>query len=121
MMFLKSIIYLKKHLGEEELQYLLKKFSGDFPPLAVYRNQVSIEKYLSGKTGSVTNREIALEEILLLYLANLNPAFSPFKDLFDDTTISKETGYRKAMIALQSFFERMKVISLPKETFPFPI
>jgi len=103
--FADAIIYLKKDLGEEELEYLLNKFTTDFPPLSVYRKQVSVNKYLSGKTGSATNREIALEEILLLYLANLNPAFSPFKELFDDTTISKETGYRKAMMALQSFFD----------------
>ena len=103
--FAEALEYLQNQLGNEELDYLLKKFSGDFPPLAVYRKKITVDKYIGGKTGSVTNKEIVLEEILLLYLANLNPAFSPFKELFDDTIISKETGYRKAMIALQSFFD----------------
>ena len=31
-----------------------------------------------------TEREVVLEEILLLWLANRNPAFEPFRELFDD-------------------------------------
>ena len=103
--FKQAVEYLNKHIGQEELANLLHKFVSDFPPLSVYRREETVEKYLSGTTLKISNKEIALEEILIFYLANLNPAFSPFKELFDDTRISKETGYRKIMGALDDFFE----------------
>ncbi len=103
--FKQAVEYLNKHIGKEDLTILLHKFVSDFPPLSVYRREETVEKYLSGSTAKISNQEIALEEILIFYLANLNPAFSPFKELFDDTRISKETGYRKIMGALNDFFE----------------
>ncbi|NOQ98248.1 MAG: alpha-amylase, partial [Calditrichae bacterium] len=103
--FKQAVEYLNKHIGKEDLTILLHKFVSDFPPLSVYRREETVEKYLSGSTAKISNQEIALEEILIFYLANLNPAFSPFKELFDDTRISKETDYRKIMGALNDFFE----------------
>jgi hypothetical protein len=34
----------------------------------------------------------------------LNPAFSPFIELFDDSNLEKETSYFKMMEALHTFF-----------------
>jgi len=41
----------------------------------------------------------------MLWLANMNPAFSPFLKLFDDTALKGETIYLKMAISLQRFFD----------------
>jgi hypothetical protein len=53
----------------------------------------------------VPHRQIVLEEMLLLWLANVNPATSPFMELFDDTRLEKETAYRPIASGLHDFFE----------------
>ena len=105
-LFADALKYLNQEIGQEESEYLLNKFVSDFPPLSVYRQEMNVKKYLSKKTGTISNKEITLEEIFLFYLANQNPAFSPFKELFDDTIIGKETRYRKSMNALYDFFAK---------------
>ncbi len=72
--------------------------------MAVYRRQVSPAEYLRGQTEGVPNREVQLEELLLLWLANANPAFAPFLELFDDASLAAQTAYRRIIAGLQSFF-----------------
>jgi glycosidase len=103
--FDQALAHLSKEIGSDQLKILLEKFVDDFPPLAVYRNKRTAQEYLSGSTAKIKNSEIAIEELIVFYLANINPAFSPFRELFDDTRLSKETAYRKAMRALKDFFE----------------
>ena len=43
-----------------------------------------------GEPTASPNREIALEELLLLWLANANPAFAPFQELFDDAPLAAD-------------------------------
>jgi glycosidase len=96
---------LIKELGEKKYVTLLEKFTEQFPPLSVYRNEIDTSTYLKKNTDGVKNRQVVLEEILLLYLANKNPAFNPFKELFDDTNLSKETAYLQAISSIDVFFE----------------
>ena len=101
--------WLEKSLGKKALDELLKVFVTEFPPLAVYLNQKPAEAYLKEKTAGVSNKTIAMEELLLFHLANANPAFSPFRELFDDTDIGKITLYHKASEQLNTFFDTMPV------------
>ena len=43
--------------------------------------------------------------MLLLWLANANPAFVPFLELFDDDDLARETTYPQIMGSLYEFFE----------------
>ncbi len=63
-----------------------------------------LDVYLDGETDGVPHRQIVLEEMLMLWLANRNPAFSPFLELFDDATLEKETSYPEIMETLHDFF-----------------
>lgn len=67
----------------------LRNFAEEFPTVAVYRGEIPPEIYLEGETEGVDNRQIILEEMLMLWLANRNSAFSPFIELFDDSTDRK--------------------------------
>jgi glycosidase len=92
-------------LGKEDLDHVLLLFAQEFPPLDVYRNSLSAEEYLNSTSDGVSNRQIAFEELILLWLANTNPAFTPFRELFDDSRLVKETAYEKLIPLVHAFFE----------------
>jgi glycosidase len=102
--FAKAEKFLVKSVGIEKYNSLLENFSEKFPPLSVHRNKINISKYLKQSTGGVKNSQVVLEEILLLHLANNNPAFNPFKELFDDDSLGKETIYREVTSSIETFF-----------------
>ncbi len=90
----------------EELDELLLSFTESFPNVAIYTGQITEKEWLAGSNEGVSNREAALEELLLLWLANQNPAFRPFKPLFDDSTL--KTGvpvYQKFAADIDVYFE----------------
>jgi len=100
-----ALAWLNEKLGPAGVDAALRKFAGEFPPLAVYRREVPLDAYLAGATGDIPHKQIVLEEMLMLWLANVNPATAPFMELFDDTALEKETAYLRAMASLHEFFE----------------
>ena len=81
---------VRKEIGTVEFRSLLREFSMQFPPQEVYLGIAGAEDWLEGKTSpldgskGVPNGELAFEELILLKIANENPAFAPFRFLFDD-------------------------------------
>lgn len=102
--FDKALERLDSALGKHKVDALLRAFVDRFPPLAVYQGKMSVDAYLAGSEGGEKNRALALEELMLLRLANDNPAFSPFKRLFDDTSLRTTTVYDDACVELVSHF-----------------
>jgi glycosidase len=100
-----ALDWLDEKLGAEAVEAALHRFADQFPPIAVYRQDTRLDDYLAGNTGDVPNRQIILEEMLMLWLANANPAFAPFLELFDDADLEKETVYPKIISSLYEFFE----------------
>jgi glycosidase len=100
-----AMAWLVEELGREAVEAALRRFVDEFPPLAVYRREVDPETYLAGETAGVPHRNVVLEEMLMLWLENVNPAFSPFMELFDDAALEKETAYRQIITGLGEFFE----------------
>jgi hypothetical protein len=82
---------LETKLGNGKTGVLLESFCGKFPPRDVYGEKTSVKGYLAGSDGGESCRCLSLEELLLLALANLNPAFRPFLFLFDDSDLAKES------------------------------
>ena len=97
--------WLYEKLGKQKVDEALQKFADEFPVVAVYRREVERDTYLEGETAGVPHRLIVLEEMLMLWLANMNPAFSPFIELFDDITLEKDTSYLQIIEALHPFFD----------------
>ncbi len=87
---------------------LLLTFTDLFPNTPVFRNRQTPADWLAGTSPGqpqpTPNREVALEELLLLHLSNTNPAFAPFRELFDDTPLGQQTAYTAALTALPEFF-----------------
>ncbi|HSJ56473.1 MAG TPA: alpha-amylase family glycosyl hydrolase [Anaerolineae bacterium] len=100
-----ALAWLDARVGRNGVDRALRQFADEFPPLALYRGEVDLDEYMVGETEGVPNREILLEEMLMLWLANSNPAFSPFLELFDDDDLERETVYPEVMDELYDFFE----------------
>ncbi|HZD57710.1 MAG TPA: alpha-amylase family glycosyl hydrolase, partial [Anaerolineales bacterium] len=89
----------------DEVKAALRQFADEFPPVTVYRRQTDLDDYLEDNTDGVPNRRIVLEEMVLLWLANMNPAFAPFLELFDDTNLKKNTAYQRIIRELHDFLD----------------
>ncbi len=92
-------------LGKKAVDAALHKFADEFPPVAVYKREVALEDYLEGETAGLANRQIVLEEMLMLWLANMNPAFAPFIEVFDDAALERETVYPQIIAGLRDYFD----------------
>ncbi|MDW8316442.1 MAG: alpha-amylase family glycosyl hydrolase [Anaerolineae bacterium] len=94
---------LTVELSEPPVENTMGRYADDFPVVAVYRGQMTPREYLQGYTGPDSNREVVLEEALLLWLMNNNPAASPYVELFDDINLERETAYRQVIEELREF------------------
>jgi len=98
---------LESNLGGKQTDSLLAAFSFQFPPRSVYAGEKKVEAYLKSMEDGESCRSLSIEETLLLSLANLNPAFKPFKFLFDDKDLSKHTIYPNAIEELKEHFKTL--------------
>jgi predicted NodU family carbamoyl transferase len=73
-----ALSWVEEQLGKDVVQIALLAFTQEFPPLAVYRHQVEAVDYLEGETNGRSHRAIALEELLMLWVSNKNPALEPY-------------------------------------------
>ena len=101
---LEALEWFSGRLGPEALERALLAFSETFPVVMVYRGKQPAREWLSGSTQGVTHRAIALEEMLMLWLANVNPAFTPFKELFDDGELARGTAYDQLTKSWTDYF-----------------
>jgi hypothetical protein len=99
-----ALDWFAKRVGEDNVDKLLRMFVQEFPNVAVYRDQATIDEWLRGSTDGLAHREAVLEELMLLWLANQNPAFRPFRELYDDTKLAQSTAYKQVTAELGSYF-----------------
>jgi len=117
--------YLEEEIGETVFNFFIQDFVRLFPPIPVYNGEMSVEEYLSTKTNNKSNSELALEELQMLYLENLNPAAWKLKELFDSNYFGDRNTYLLIVKSLQTFYsnepkigpENLDVISFFKQPF----
>lgn len=103
--FSNALASLHINLGGNNLDNLLLDFVKIFPPQQVYSKKQTEKEYLSEYTDSISNREILLEELMLLHFANRNPAFHKIKELFDENYLEEKSAYKLALNQLKEFFK----------------
>ncbi|HEY6448586.1 MAG TPA: alpha-amylase family glycosyl hydrolase [Acidobacteriaceae bacterium] len=91
-------------VGEDNVDRLLRTFVEEFPNVAIYRGDVKLDEWLNGSSEGLQHREAVLEELMLLWLANVNPAFQPFRELYDDKKLAQSTAYNQVTAELRSYF-----------------
>ena len=97
---------ISNKLGEEKLLATLTAFSNEFPPVHVYQGRISVQDYLKGSTDGVANVKVALEEMLMLWLTNENPAAAVYSELFNDENLRTKTAYEQVIDGIKVFFSK---------------
>jgi len=92
----RAVSSLNEDLGAEPVRNTQLKFTEEFPPGSVYRGKVKPKGYVE------SNQPVTLQELLLTYLHNANPAALTLEELFDDKPLTP-TAYAKIIAQLQSF------------------
>jgi hypothetical protein len=72
--------------------------------LEVYKHNIDAESYLLGHTNGVPNREIVLEELLLLWVTNKIRQHGPSGSSFDDSSLKSTTSYRQIKQGCMNIF-----------------
>ncbi len=96
--------WFRRELGDEAVDGLLRSFTERFPNTPIFRGEETVDAWLSGTTGDMPHGEAAFEEMLLLWLANANPAFQPFAELFNDAPLREGTAYPQTTKELPEYF-----------------
>ncbi len=100
---------LQSNLGSK-YDLTLSKFTVEFPPMSVFRGEVTAGTYLStniprfGDFGRGV-RAATIEEMLLINNANNNPAVKRYKNLIDESVMTG-SAYKEVMQLLLNFFVR---------------
>ncbi len=102
-LFSEALSFLRERFGDDT-DALVRRFAEEFPPLPVYRGEMSLSDYLAGKCGDDPAPEVELEELLMLHIANRNPAFKRYEELFSDAPLRETTRYGEMTAALGEFF-----------------
>lgn len=96
--------YLEQAIGEKKLKASIRLFLQEFPPPSVYRGRLHLDEYIQAETDGISNYQTALEEMLLLRLANLNPAFERYYELFDDRKLCENSAYLSVFEQMAQYF-----------------
>jgi glycosidase len=100
----RALAAVDARLGKASVDGTLAAFIDRYPPGAVYRGAVDAQEWMTGTTDGLPNRQVALEELVQLWLANANPAFAPFLELFDDAPLAEASAYRQIIALLAEHF-----------------
>ncbi len=84
-------------LGEKRLKNCVRKFAQQFPPSPVYRQEIDLDSWLDAQHDDLSGWAQELEEMLMLWIENQNPAFEIAKDLFDDSNLEKTCSYSEVI------------------------
>ncbi|HTW48917.1 MAG TPA: alpha-amylase family glycosyl hydrolase [Acidobacteriaceae bacterium] len=99
-----ALAWFTARVGEDNVERLLRTFVEEFPNVAIYRGDIKLDEWLNGSTEGLQHREAVVEELMLLWLANQNPAFRPFRELYDDKKLAESTSYKEVTADLRNYF-----------------
>src|SRR5579859_2155374 len=99
-----ALTWAEAQFGSDPTEATLDVYTDEFPPLSVYNDELTRAQFLAGRTANVPNREVVLEEMVVLWLANENPAFDRFVELFDAAPLAQQTIYPDLLTGLYQLF-----------------
>jgi L-cysteine desulfidase/glycosidase len=94
----------ERETGEDAFNKLMLDFVREFPTSVVASGGMSEAEFLAASTNGVPNRFTELEELILLKIANENPAFSEFDELFGDSKLAENPTYSRFFDIAEKFF-----------------
>lgn len=109
-------LHLQDALSGESLESFLLTFIDTYPPPGVYRGDESPAEYLRLETKTTPHRHISLEELVLIWLQNQNPALGTLSELIDDSELKDRTPYKTVMESVDAFFRAQPAFGPDKQT-----
>ncbi len=100
-------------LGADNLDKILLDFGQNFPPSEVYAGKVQLSKYLESKN----NQENMLQELILLWLENRNPAYHLINEFIDENQLRHIKLYRKLFVQVNTFFKEQPALGAEQISF----
>ena len=100
------LLYLEQQFTPEGIDTFLKEFVEEYPPLDVYKDNIDADSYLASKTLGISHREFVLEELIMLWLSEANPALDNYRDLFAETNLVRDLRYPKFIHEVEAFFQQ---------------
>lgn len=100
----RALGWFRERVGETSFDSLLLAFVEQFPSTAVYQGWQAPAEWLRGSTDGMAHSAAAFEELLLLWAANANPAFAPFRELFDDSDLEAGSIYPQVVEGFRDYF-----------------
>lgn len=107
--FQELLFHLYERIGLDSIEKMFDVFVEEFPPSTVYSGKVSKEEYLQSPKRRVQRRALLLEELLILWVDNMNPAFSFLNDVMTDESLRRNTCYLQAIKEMKNFFDGQEV------------
>ena len=97
--------WITEKLGAEKMEETLEAFCKEFPPLSVVKNEQTVAEYLNPETPQgLKNRCDTIEEILVLWVTNRNPAaMKAAGELFAESHLAGTSDYNKLILQLDAF------------------
>ena len=103
--FNEAIDFLDNKLSQKEARKVIYLFLKEFPPLSVYQQKENLENYIE-KLMEDKSYPSLLEEIILLWVENQNPALDNYRELFIDKELERNSNYQNFIELLQNFFDQ---------------
>lgn len=97
--------YLIGTLGRDVVIKTLTEYNDQFPPTEVYQGKKTIAAYLKEIDQGITNYDVTVEEMLMTWLTNVNPAAVRYREIFDDRPLYSSSAYAKLLDGVQTFFK----------------
>ncbi|MDA3949992.1 MAG: alpha-amylase family glycosyl hydrolase [Spirochaeta sp.] len=91
-------------IGKPAVDRMLVTFAERFPTTEVYAGKETPEESLARTVDGMSGRHVALEEIIVMWVGNRNPAYGSLTELFDEELLAIDTSYRTAMRTVQEYF-----------------
>jgi len=107
-----ALEFFSKKVTSKELHKMLLKFVEEFPGESVHRGEETPKQWLAGATDGTPHNAVALEEMMLLWMANRNDAFKPFEELFADESLATQTAYKNVVENLPAYFATRPLVPL---------
>ncbi len=98
---------LEEQMGRNVLFSLAEDITKRFPPADVFNQSITAAQYLAKKTGKRPHLHQAIEEALILHLANENPVNNKLKILFDKAYLDNPEDFDGLINKLESFLKTM--------------
>ncbi|MDD5088398.1 MAG: alpha-amylase family glycosyl hydrolase [bacterium] len=105
--FEKAEQWLSERPPEPKVAESVQRFGAFYTPIPVFRGERELREFLEQRLGEIPGRHALIEQMMLVYLANANPAAQTTRPLYDDRDLPARDDYLRRIAELEKFFAQM--------------